>query len=184
MREPFETFIAPLAKRWADFDMSRIRHPGPVGSLKLTVNCNWKLAVENYCRSYHLPSIHPGLNSYSKLEDHYHIEGEDHFSGQGTHVYAPLLVKDGPNLPQFPNLPAAGTRLRNTPRSFPMCCSAFTATITMPSESNRSRSDVTNEHLEIYYIDDASADPRFWGMSSKTGQSQRAGGRSLPKMST
>ena len=35
---------------------------------------NWKLAVENYCESYHLPWVHPGLNSYSRLEDHYHID--------------------------------------------------------------------------------------------------------------
>lgn len=159
--EPFETFIAPLAKRWGDFDMSRIRHPGPVGSLKLTVNCNWKLAVENYCESYHLPSIHPGLNSYSKLEDHYHIEEEDHFSGQGTHVYAPLLVKDGPNLPQFPNLPARWDKAAEYTSLFPNVLLGIHRDHYYAIRLEPVSLGVTREHLEIYYIDDSSADPVF-----------------------
>ena len=35
---------------------------------------------------------HPGLNSYSKIEDHYHIQGlPNRFAGQGTKVYNPIL---------------------------------------------------------------------------------------------
>jgi choline monooxygenase len=159
--EPFETFIKPLADRWADFDMSRIRHPGPVGSLKLTVNCNWKLAVENYCESYHLPSIHPGLNSYSKLEDHYHIEEPDHFAGQGTHVYAPLLVKDGPNLPQFPNLPSKWDKAAEYASLFPNVLLGIHRDHYYAIRLEPVSLGLTREHLEIYYIDDASADPVF-----------------------
>ena len=159
--EPFETFIKPLTERWADFDMSRIRHPGPAGSLKLTVNCNWKLAVENYCEAYHLPSIHPGLNSYSKLEDHYNIEAEDNFSGQGSHAYTPLLVKDGPNLPQFPGLPARWDKAAEYASLYPNVLLGihrdhFYAIRLEPLATGKTR-----EHLEIYYIDDASADPVF-----------------------
>ena len=33
-----------------------------------------KLAVENFCESYHLPWVHPELNIISKLEDHYNIQ--------------------------------------------------------------------------------------------------------------
>ena len=48
--------------------------PGDATSrFTLDVGCNWKLAVENYCESYHLPWVHPGLNAYSRLEDHYDI---------------------------------------------------------------------------------------------------------------
>jgi len=47
--------------------------------------------------------VHPALNTYSKLEDHYNIEEEGHFSGQGTLVYDP--ERDGAPLPKFPNLP-------------------------------------------------------------------------------
>jgi choline monooxygenase len=68
------------------------------------VACNWKLAVENYCESYHLPWVHPGLNSYSRLEDHYNIVAPRSFSGQGTTVYAPALGDAA--FPDFPGLPA------------------------------------------------------------------------------
>ncbi|RMF35897.1 MAG: aromatic ring-hydroxylating dioxygenase subunit alpha, partial [Alphaproteobacteria bacterium] len=52
--------------------------------------------------SYHLPWVHPGLNAYSRLEDHYHIEHPGAFSGQGTRVYNPDLGAIA--LPDFPGL--------------------------------------------------------------------------------
>jgi choline monooxygenase len=102
--EPFADFIAPLAERWADF-ADRPLHPGSTDChFALEVGCNWKLAVENYCESYHLPWVHPGLNSYSRLEDHYTIL-DDAFAGQGTLAYRPLLAADGGRLPAFEGLP-------------------------------------------------------------------------------
>ena len=65
----FETYASDLIKRWQEFDQP-VYHSGSDSSFILTINCNWKLAVENYCEAYHLPFIHPGLNSYSRLEDH------------------------------------------------------------------------------------------------------------------
>ncbi len=46
---------------------------------------NWPF--ENYCEAYHLPFIHPGLNSYSRLEDHYNILDEHSYAGQGSYVF-------------------------------------------------------------------------------------------------
>ena len=84
---PFEEAQADLVARWSEFEQPS--HPGGADSrFDLDVACNWKLAVENYCESYHLPWVHPGLNSYSRLEDHYNIVAETH-SGQGTRVYDP-----------------------------------------------------------------------------------------------
>ena len=62
---------------------------------ELGLTANYKLAVENYCESYHLPWVHPGLNSYLRLEDHYNIVEYDKFSGQGTLVYQQFKAKDG-----------------------------------------------------------------------------------------
>jgi choline monooxygenase len=91
---PFEEENAELIKRWAEFDKP-LFHGGADSQFQLKVDCNWKLAVENYCESYHLPWVHPGLNSYSRLEDHYHIEEPDLFSGQGTLVYRQLKGAEG-----------------------------------------------------------------------------------------
>ena len=94
-----------LMDRWADFDRP-LFHGGKESSFTIEIAANWKLAVENYCESYHLPWVHPGLNSYSKLEDHYHIEYKNKFSGQGTKVYQQLKDKDGNVFPDFSNLEA------------------------------------------------------------------------------
>lgn len=102
--EPFETAHAALLARWADFD-----HPpassGADSLFTLDVATNWKLAVENYCESYHLPWVHPGLNAYSRLEDHYNIEQPGAFSGQGTHVYRQLTGDKGETFRDAPDLP-------------------------------------------------------------------------------
>ena len=99
----FEDANAELLDRWAEFDIPSY-HGGSDSSFTLTVNCNWKLAVENYCESYHLPWVHPGLNSYSRLEDHYNIEEPGHFSGQGTYVYRQLKGDNDAVFPDFDGL--------------------------------------------------------------------------------
>jgi choline monooxygenase len=81
-------------------------HSGDDSGFKLEVATNWKLAVENYCESYHLPWVHPGLNSYSRLEDHYHIEEPGAFSGQGTLVYRQLKGDEGETFRDMPGLAA------------------------------------------------------------------------------
>ncbi|MEM9249850.1 MAG: aromatic ring-hydroxylating dioxygenase subunit alpha [Pseudomonadota bacterium] len=91
----FEDAFAPLIARWSEFEDAPLYHGGPESHFTLSVNCNWKLAVENYCESYHLPWVHPGLNSYSHLEDHYNIEEPGAFSGQGTVVYRQMVGAEG-----------------------------------------------------------------------------------------
>ncbi len=100
---PFEEAHADLLERWKDFDQPML-HSGDDSSFKLDVNCNWKLAVENYCESYHLPWVHPGLNSYSRLEDHYHLEERHKYSGQGTLVYRQIQGENEQVFPDFENL--------------------------------------------------------------------------------
>jgi phenylpropionate dioxygenase-like ring-hydroxylating dioxygenase large terminal subunit len=99
----FAVVNADLLARWAEFDRP-LYHGGTDSRFALEVACNWKLAVENYCESYHLPWVHPGLNSYSRLEDHYHIEAQGRFSGQGTWVYRQLKGEDGNSFPDFDGL--------------------------------------------------------------------------------
>ena len=67
----------------------------------LEVDCNWKLAVENYCEAYHPLFVHPGLNSYSRLEDHYNILDEHSYAGQGSYVFQPQLDENGRSFPVF-----------------------------------------------------------------------------------
>jgi len=104
--EPFEQVHSDLIARWSDF-AGPIYHGGEDSGFTLELATNWKLAVENYCESYHLPWIHPGLNSYSRLEDHFNIEHPGHFAGQGTRVYRQLRDHRGFAFPDADNLPDA-----------------------------------------------------------------------------
>ena len=70
----FDEYIKPLEQRWSKFinkdDQKLIVNSNDYGYFSLKVNCNWKFAIENYCESYHLPTIHPELNkavSYTHL---------------------------------------------------------------------------------------------------------------------
>ena len=99
----FADYAKPLTDRWHEHDRP-IYHGGAASSFAFDVQTNWKLAVENFCESYHLPWIHPGLNTYSRLEDHYHIEKDGHFSGQGTQVYRQIEGDAGETFPDFDGL--------------------------------------------------------------------------------
>ncbi len=107
--DPFEVVNAELIARWSE-NTAPLFHGGSDSQFNLDVNCNWKLAVENFAESYHLPWIHPGLNSYSRLEDHYHIEHpltdpkKGAFSGQGTYVYRQITGENGAVFPDFEGL--------------------------------------------------------------------------------
>ena len=100
---PFEVHMAPAMARWAEVERP-LHHGGADSRFVLAPRTNWKLAVENYCEAYHLPWVHPGLNAYSRLEDHYDIVG-DGFSGQGTRVYRQLTGEGGARFPDFEGLP-------------------------------------------------------------------------------
>jgi choline monooxygenase len=101
----FEVAMKPVMERWAEFERP-LYHGGADSKFVLSVKSNWKLAVENYCESYHLPWVHPGLNSYSRLEDHYNIEEYGAYSGQGTLVYRQLEGPNGAKFADFEGLDA------------------------------------------------------------------------------
>ena len=148
---PFEEAMADLIARWAEFDRPLV-HGGPESRFVLPVNCNWKLAVENYCESYHLPWVHPGLNSYSRLEDHYHIEEPGRFAGQGTLVYRQIRSDDGTAVfPDFEGLSATWDTAAEYVAAFPNVLLGVHrdhsfAIILLPESQGR-----TAEHVHIYY---------------------------------
>ena len=147
---PFEEAMAPIIARWAEFDKP-LYHGGADSTFQLAVNGNWKLAVENYCESYHLPWIHPGLNSYSRLEDHYHIEEPGQFSGQGTQVYRQLTGSDGGVFPDFHGLSKTWDTAAEYISVFPNVLLGVHrdhayAILLIPEGQTR-----TVEHVHIYY---------------------------------
>lgn len=150
----FEDYAAAILTRWREFEGQTLQHGGPDSGFKFDVACNWKLAVENFCESYHLPWIHPGLNSYSRLEDHYNIEEPGAFSGQGTLVYRPMMSEDGRRFPDFTDLSemweAGGEYLAFYPNVlFGTHRDHAFAILLEPVAKDR-----TIEHVELYYASD------------------------------
>ncbi|MDX8349683.1 aromatic ring-hydroxylating dioxygenase subunit alpha [Cognatiyoonia sp. IB215446] len=155
---PFEEVHADLLSRWLEFDQP-MYHGGADSRFTLEVATNWKLAVENYCESYHLPWVHPGLNSYSRLEDHYNINEKGKYSGQGTLVYRQMKGEDGTVFPDFEGLSekweTGGEYLTVYPNVLLGVQRDHAFIIVLEPKSH----DSTDEHVHIYYaapdIDDA-----------------------------
>ncbi|MEM1064391.1 MAG: SRPBCC family protein [Pseudomonadota bacterium] len=149
---PFETYAAEMIARWAEFEKP-LYHGGAESRFQFDVACNWKLAVENYCESYHLPWVHPGLNSYSRLEDHYHIEEPGRFSGQGTLVYRPTLSEDGRTLPDFAGLSETWNTAAEYIALYPNVLFGVHRDHAYAILLEPVAPDRTIEHVEIYYAD-------------------------------
>lgn len=159
----FHEVHAELLARWREFDQ-RMYHGGESASLKLHVAANWKLAVENYCESYHLPWVHPDLNSYSRLEDHYDICLPNKYSGQGSYVYEQLKDADGRSFPDFANLGEKWNTGAEYVALYPNVLlgvqrdHAF-AMVLEPVSCER-----TVEHLELYYAAPPDSSPDMQGL--------------------
>ena len=117
----------------------------------------WKFAIENYCESYHLPTIHPQLNKVSNINDHYHIQGlPNRFAGQGSKKY---------------EQPANGNKKFNTFTNWDKSVSKYSEYIALfpnvmiglhidhfyvfwlePLTMNK-----TKEHMQMYYVGNESA---------------------------
>ena len=147
---PFEEVHADLLSRWAEFDRP-LHHGGAGSSFQLEVATNWKLAVENYCESYHLPWVHPGLNSYSRLEDHYNIEKPGAYSGQGTLVYRQLAGDDGAVFPDFDGLSSKWETGAEYIAVYPNVLLGVHRDHTFAIILEPVDQDKTVEHIELYY---------------------------------
>ena len=157
----FENYIKPLEKRWSNFwtkkDQQLITHAKDFGYFLLEAKCNWKFAIENYCESYHLPWVHPNLNSYSKISDHYHIQGlPNRFAGQGTTVYNPSF-KGNKSFPCFPFWSNEKVNYAEYVALFPNIMLGihkdhYYVYWLEPIDYN-----ITKEHMEIYYVGDEAA---------------------------
>ena len=147
---PFEEHAATLLDRWSEMERP-LHHGGPDSSFTLHVKTNWKLAVENYCESYHLPWVHPGLNSYSRLEDHYDIVEPRRFSGQGTVVYDPDLGGDGRVFANFDGLSEKWDRGAEYVSFFPNVLFGVHRDHGFAILLEPKGPEETVEHVELYY---------------------------------
>ena len=157
----FNEYIKPLEDRWSKFiskqDQNSLVRSKDYGYFNLNVKSNWKFAIENYCESYHLPTIHPELNKVSNISEHYHIQGlPNRFAGQGSKKYS-QLIKGNKSFNNFKNWPKDLSKNSEYIALFPnvmigLHVDHFYAFWLEPISINE-----TKEHLAMYYVGDNSA---------------------------
>ena len=157
----FDEYIKPLENRWSKFinlkDQKSLVHSKDYGYFNLEVNCNWKFAIENYCESYHLPTIHPELNKVSNIDDHYHIQGlPNRFAGQGSKKYE-QPVKGNKKFHTFSNWDKNMLKNSEYIALFPnvmigLHIDHFYVFWLEPLTMNK-----TKEHMQMYYVGNESA---------------------------
>ncbi|MBF2720051.1 aromatic ring-hydroxylating dioxygenase subunit alpha [Psychrobacter sp. NG254] len=173
---PFEAHIAPLLERWKPFwgenGVDQIHRVDMSEGLEIEVDSNWKLTVENYCEAYHLPWVHPALNTYSKLEDHYNIMFEDRFAGQGSYKYN-LSDTQGTHLPKFPSWPEDKLRHAEYVALFPNVLLGIQADHVFAMMIDPISAEKTTEKLRLYFVSDESAKDIYAACRTATLESWR-----------
>ncbi len=154
--EPFETYTAPIRQQWTSLvteeQLSRFWQGGEFSSLSLTVQSNWKLAVENFLESYHLPSVHPELNRISPLDQHYCVDYFDNGAGQGTLNYTRFDVK-GTQLPTLDGWEPQRIATAEYPVLYPNTFFGIHADQLFILYLQPINQHETIEHVRIYYVD-------------------------------
>jgi choline monooxygenase len=160
----FEEHVAPLRQHIAPLTGIKQGFPpvvaDPDSGFTLTVHANWKLAVENYLEAYHLPTIHPALNRYSPLKDHYHFVNAEHFAGQGSRAYQPSITTAAA-LPLFKRWPAERRHMAEYPTLYPNVLLGFQADHVFVMLLTPNSSTTTTETVRIYYCGEGAKAPIY-----------------------
>ncbi len=157
----FEEFIEPLQLRIDNLASSdkfdQLQAASSHGQLTIEFDGNWKLCAENNLESYHLPWVHPDLNSVSKLEDHYHFYGGDLFAGQGSNEYDHTKV----NNKQFPLFDDWPEKVAEYPTLFPNVFLGLQQDHYWTRYLEPISAGKTKDHLQLYYLGDAATNDEF-----------------------
>ena len=101
---PFDTFYGSVCKL---YDNIGLKDCIVAFTQQYTVKANWKLLMSNFCCFYHVPTVHPWLNTISKMSDHNIFPSDGHYIHFNTD---PLTqTADSPlNMPK--RVPLSGTK--------------------------------------------------------------------------
>ena len=174
----FDDFIAPLANRWADFDLTLLRRDSV---RDFRVEANWKLVAENFLDGYHVPWTHSqvgGPETALVFEDT--VLSADLFG-----FFMPRGEADKPKseqpLPQQPALPERLRFAQDLVCVFPntlllLTPGWFQAIIVQPDGVARS-----SERFAVYYMgDEAMGETRLGQRRDFTRALERVNEQDLP----
>jgi choline monooxygenase len=157
----FAAHIRPLAERWAPFRLDLLR---PGGEMRLEAPANWKLVVENFIDTYHLPFIHRQLGT---MRQAMRVEDVDlGGTGESGPVYgyryprgAAEKPKSGQPFTTFPDLPAALLPCQDIVALFPNALFELMPDHLLVFHLEPVAPDRTRERLVFFYLGEDASDP-------------------------
>lgn len=160
----FKDYVAPIVSSWSKLlpatDLDAYTFSSDGCRMSLTVQSNWKLAVENYLESYHLPTVHPELNRVSPLSEHYNTDSFDNGAGQGSYDYSRLVIDDQ-QLPEQDNWNQESSRTAEYPVLFPNTFFGIHADHLFVMYLQPLSNTETTEHVRILYVGESSSQENY-----------------------
>jgi len=90
---PFEQFVGELAGRLAHRSFAGYRR---AHRKEWTLDCNWKVYVDNYLEGYHIPIVHPSLHAELDYAN-YRTETARWYSIQHSPIRNPVRLRPDPS---------------------------------------------------------------------------------------
>lgn len=157
--ESFAQRAGPLFERWSHVDFSELERVPDLGQ-RPSFKANWKIVVENFVESYHLPWVHPELHRINPMGLHYQILGADRYVGQGSKAYDPKDIYET----SLPLMSGAAGRERSRgealylPPNLLLICfpDFYLVNIVLPRNVRE-----TEERLELFVVREAAQNERY-----------------------
>lgn len=160
----FENYTSSIMQSWGKLltpdSLDKFRLSENESIVTLTVKSNWKLAVENYLESYHLPSVHPELNKVSPLDKHYYLEMFDNGAGQGSLNYTRLQMNNL-SLPAIAEWPEDQINHAEYPVLYPNTFLGIHADQLFIQYLQPIDQHTTVEHVRIFYCGEGAAANKY-----------------------
>jgi len=116
--------------------------------------------------------VHPSLNTYSPLDQHFNIVAAENMSGQGSYVYI-LSEVAGTELPQFADWPQEKVRQAEYISLYPNVLLGLQVDHAFAMILQPQAAGSTVEKLQLYYVGDESLDQAYQGCRSAVLKSWR-----------
>ena len=150
----FEKHFEPFTRRTQIYDYSSVRY---ANTLRFDIKANWKLVFENYFDSYHVPAVHPRLDSFTSMED----RAGSKFDGAwvfGSVQFPEPEEGRGIGMPYYPGLDEHAKYTESFNHLFPTTCIQMWPDQLIVFELHAIAPDQTLEYIHLYFIGDSATD--------------------------